>query len=60
MKLPLHGPNLFPDEKTYPNFKEVMTTYHSKMCDLAHQVAQLFADAASASGAFAFEGTFDK
>ncbi len=60
MKLPLHGPNLFPNEQNYPNFKRVMEQYHVELCKLGYGVAQLFAEAAGASGEFAKEGMFDK
>jgi isopenicillin N synthase-like dioxygenase len=60
MQLPLHGPNLFPDEAKFPGFKPTMEAYHARMCALGFQVAQLFAEAAGAKGAFDADGMFDK
>lgn len=60
MKLPLHGPNLFPDAKDFPDFQRVMEQYHARMCDLGFQVARVFAEAAGAKGFFDADGMFDK
>ncbi|GAB9477298.1 Gibberellin 2-beta-dioxygenase [Globisporangium polare] len=60
MKYPLHGPNLFPDEAKYPTFKKTTEGYHAAMCDLGFRVAQVFAEAAGAPGAFDGEGMFDR
>lgn len=60
MKYPLHGPNLFPDETKFPTFKRTTEAYHTAMCALGFRVAQVFAEAAGAKGAFDGEGMFDK
>ncbi|ETW06478.1 hypothetical protein, variant [Aphanomyces invadans] len=56
--LPLHGSNVFP--KDNPTFREVTVRYFDLMCELGYYVAQLFADAAGAPGAFAAGGMFDR
>ncbi|KAI9994638.1 hypothetical protein PInf_011388 [Phytophthora infestans] len=60
MKLPLHGPNVFPDKAKLPTFQETMETYHVAMCELGFNVAKLFADAAGEKGKFDGPGMFDK
>uniref|UniRef100_K3WQT0 Fe2OG dioxygenase domain-containing protein n=1 Tax=Globisporangium ultimum (strain ATCC 200006 / CBS 805.95 / DAOM BR144) TaxID=431595 RepID=K3WQT0_GLOUD len=60
MKYPLHGPNLFPDGAKFPTFKKTTEAYHAAMCNLGFRVAQVFAEAAGAKGAFDAEGMFDK
>ncbi|KAF0715197.1 hypothetical protein AaE_011381 [Aphanomyces astaci] len=56
--LPLHGSNVFP--KDNPAFRRVMEQYFDCMCELGYHVAQLFADAAGAPGAFQAAGMFDR
>ncbi|RLN86307.1 hypothetical protein BBJ28_00001859 [Nothophytophthora sp. Chile5] len=60
MALPLHGPNVFPAAESFPTFQQTMETYHAAMCELGFGVAQLFAEAAGAKGAFDGPGLFDK
>lgn len=60
MRLPLHGPNVFPDAEAFPAFKGTMERYHAELCSLGFRVAQLFAEAAGAKGAFDADGMFDK
>ncbi|TYZ57896.1 hypothetical protein PybrP1_010500 [[Pythium] brassicae (nom. inval.)] len=60
MKYPLHGPNVFPDAAAYPTFQQTTEAYHAAMCALGFRVAQVFAEAAGAPGAFDGEGMFDK
>ncbi|EQC39073.1 hypothetical protein SDRG_03281 [Saprolegnia diclina VS20] len=58
--LPLHGPNVFPDASTHPRFRPIMTKYFDAMSALGWHVAQLFAEAAGAPGAFDGPGMFDR
>ncbi|CEG46122.1 gibberellin 2-beta-dioxygenase [Plasmopara halstedii] len=60
MKLPLHGPNIFPNKAKFPTFQETMETYYAAMCQLAFNVARLFAEAAGEKGKFDGLGMFDK
>ncbi|EGZ23227.1 hypothetical protein PHYSODRAFT_556079 [Phytophthora sojae] len=60
MRLPLHGPNVFPDAAAFPTFQATMETYHAAMCALGFRVAQLFAEAAGHKGRFDGPGMFDK
>ncbi|CAI5724770.1 hypothetical protein KXD40_003436 [Peronospora effusa] len=60
MMLPLHGPNIFPDEATFPTFKRTMEKYHAAMCKLGFEMAKLFAEAAGEKGIFDGPGMFDK
>ncbi|KAF0682917.1 Aste57867_25005 [Aphanomyces stellatus] len=52
LHLPLHGSNVFPNPLDYPSFRTVTETYFSRMSALGFHVAQLFATAAGADGAF--------
>ena len=59
-ELPLHGPNVFPDDALTPGFQSVMTEYYDTMSKLGFHVAQLFAEAAGAKGYFDLPGMFDR
>ncbi|KAH9191193.1 hypothetical protein AeNC1_006828 [Aphanomyces euteiches] len=60
LHLPLHGKNVFPDPVAYPSFRPVMQEYFNRMSTLGYHVAQIFASAAGAPGAFAEPGMFDR
>lgn len=60
-KLPLHGPNQFPDLQVLPEFQKITVAYFDAMSKLAYDVAQVFGQAVGApDGFFAQPGVLDK
>ena len=58
--LPLHGPNVFPDEASFPHFRRVTTSYFNTMSQLGYEVAQILGKALDAPEFFAQPGILDK
>ena len=59
-KKPLHGPNVFPDERHYPEFKRVTCQYFDAMSKLGYAVVQVFGQALGEPDFFSQSGVLDK
>lgn len=60
MVLPLHGPNIFPDQTKLSTFQETMEKHYTAMCKLEFEMAKPFDKAAGKKGKFDGPGMFDK